>query len=108
MQIDIKKILEEEGVERKFQGCAPDGFVLVHEDTLKDLKDFDVWKDWKNEIISIKELNKKNFENTQNWSIFELHKLFLNFSQMEHYSDPKDVVVTSVDVYEEHNDNVSF
>lgn len=63
-KIDIKKILEEEGIERKFQGCAPDGFVLVHEKTLDDLKDFDVWKDWRNEIIFLKDLNKKNFENT--------------------------------------------
>ena len=63
-KIDIKKILEEEGVERKFQGCAPDGFVLVHEKTLEDLKDFDVWKEWKNNILSIKKLNKIHFENT--------------------------------------------
>ena len=61
--IDIKKILEEEGQVRKLEGNAPEGFVLVHEKTLEDLLDFETWKEWKNKNISIKELNKKNFEN---------------------------------------------
>jgi len=58
--VDVKKILEEEGAMRKYEGIAPEGFVLVHEKTLEDLKDFDTWKEWKNEHISIKELNNKN------------------------------------------------
>jgi len=62
--IDIKKLIKEEGFIKKFEGCAPEGFILVHEKTLEDLKDFDIWKDWKNENISIYELNKKNFDNT--------------------------------------------
>jgi len=61
--IDIKKILEEEGQVRKLEGNAPEGFVLVHEKTLEDLLDFETWKEWKNKKITIKELNKKNFEN---------------------------------------------
>jgi hypothetical protein len=61
--IDVKKILEEEGQVRKLEGNAPEGFVLVHEKTLEDLLDFEIWKDWKNKNITIKELNKKNFEN---------------------------------------------
>jgi hypothetical protein len=61
--IDIKKILEEEGQVRKLEGNAPEGFVLVHEKTLEDLLDFETWKEWKNKNITIKELNKKNFEN---------------------------------------------
>lgn len=60
--IDVKKILEEEGVMRKYEGVAPEGFILVHEKTLEDLKDFDTWKSWKNDNITIKELNNKNFE----------------------------------------------
>lgn len=59
--VDIKKILEEEGVIRKYQGVAPEGFVLVHEKTLEDLKDFEIWKEWKNDKVSLKELNNKNF-----------------------------------------------
>jgi hypothetical protein len=61
--IDIKKILEEEGQVRKLEGNAPEGFVLVHEKTLENLLDFETWKEWKNKNITIKELNKKNFEN---------------------------------------------
>jgi hypothetical protein len=61
--IDLKKILEEEGEVRKFGGVVPEGFVLVHEKTLEDLKNFDVWKMWKNNETSIKELNISNFDN---------------------------------------------
>jgi len=61
--IDIKKILEEEGQVRKLEGNAPEGFVLVHEKTLDDLLEFETWKEWKNKNITIKQLNKKNFEN---------------------------------------------
>lgn len=63
-RIDIKKIIQEEGLIRKFDGVAPEGFVLIHERTLEDLKDFDKWKSWKNGEISIKEMNKINFDNT--------------------------------------------
>ena len=61
-KIDIKKIIREEGPIRKFEGIAPEGFVLVHEKTLEDLKDFEVWKEWKHNQISIKELNNKHFD----------------------------------------------
>jgi hypothetical protein len=62
--IDIQKILEEEGEVRKFGGVAPEGFVLVHEKTLEKLKDFETWKMWKHNQITIKELNKTNFDNS--------------------------------------------
>ena len=62
--IDIKKIIAEEGHIRKFEGVAPEGFVLVHENTLEELKDFEKWKSWKHNEISIKEMNKNNFDNT--------------------------------------------
>lgn len=61
MLVNVKKILEEEGEVRKFGGVAPEGFVLVHEKTLESLKDFETWKMWKHNQISIKELNKTNF-----------------------------------------------
>jgi hypothetical protein len=64
MLVNIKKILEEEGEVRKFGGVAPEGFVLVHEKTLEELKDFDTWKMWKHNQITIKELNKTNFDNS--------------------------------------------
>jgi len=62
--VDIKKLIEEIGLKTKFQGVAPEGFLLVHEKTIENLKDFDVWKSWKNDEISIEEMNKNNFENT--------------------------------------------
>jgi hypothetical protein len=62
--IDIKKIIKEEGHIRKFEGIAPEGFILIHEKTLEDLKDMDIWLSWKMERISIKEMNKINFDNT--------------------------------------------
>lgn len=61
--VDIKKILEERGAVLKFEGVAPEGFILVHEKTLEDLKNWKVWEDWKNGDISIQELNKNNFDN---------------------------------------------
>jgi len=60
--INFKKILEEEGPMSKLSNVAPEGFILVHEKTIEDLKDFDTWKAWKNNDITIKELNNKNFE----------------------------------------------
>jgi len=63
-KIDIKKIIKEEGHIRKFNGVAPDGFILVHEKSLEELKDFEVWKEWKHGQISVEDLNKKNFDNT--------------------------------------------
>ena len=61
--INIQEILEQKGTSIKFAGCVPEGFVLLHEKTLEDLKDFDIWKNWKNDEISIEALNKTNFEN---------------------------------------------
>ena len=62
--IDIKKIIKEEGHIRKFEGIAPEGFILVHEKSLEDLKDMDIWLAWKMGRISIKEMNKIHFDNT--------------------------------------------
>jgi hypothetical protein len=63
-KINIEEILEREGNVRRFVGVAPEGFVLVHEKSLEDLKDMDTWLAWKMERISIKEMNKINFDNT--------------------------------------------
>lgn len=63
-KINIKDILEKEGEVRKFVGVAPEGFVLVHEKTLEDLKDFEIWREWKNGFTSIEKMNKLNFQDT--------------------------------------------
>lgn len=60
--IDIEKILKEKGIMRKYQGVAPEGFILIHEKVLEKLKDFDVWKEWKNDTITVDELNNQNFD----------------------------------------------
>lgn len=33
---------------KKFDHLAPEGFVLIPESMLEDLKEFDNWKEWKN------------------------------------------------------------
>lgn len=63
-QVDIKNLIKTEGSIRKFHGVAPEGFVLVHEKTLEDLKNWYTWEQWKSDKISINELNKINLENT--------------------------------------------
>jgi hypothetical protein len=63
-KINIEEILEEEGNVRRFVGVAPEGFVLVHEKTLQDLQDFEIWREWKNGLRSIEEMNKLNFQDT--------------------------------------------
>lgn len=60
--VDINKIILEEGHIRKFDGLVPEGFILVHEKTIEDLKNFEIWKEWKNGFISINDLNKSNFQ----------------------------------------------
>lgn len=60
--IDINKIIREESHIRKFDGLVPEGFILIHEKTLEDLKDFEKWKDWKNGFTSINDMNKINFQ----------------------------------------------
>lgn len=62
--INLKQILEDKGTVQKFVGVAPEGFILIHESTLEQLKDFDIWKDWKNGLLTIENLNKLNFEDT--------------------------------------------
>ena len=62
--VDIKKILDETGPLGKFEGVAPDGFVLVHENTLELLKDMNVWLEWKMKRLSILEINNYCFDNT--------------------------------------------
>ena len=62
--IDLNKLIEEKGLQTKFAGCAPEEFVLVHEKTLEFLKEFDNWKKWKNDEISIQQINKLHFENS--------------------------------------------
>jgi len=60
--LEIKTYLNDHPEIRKFAGVAPEGFILVHEKTLMDLRDMDTWLDWKTGRKTIKEMNKKNFD----------------------------------------------
>lgn len=42
----------------RFSTVAPEGYILLREEVLEELKDFDVWKAWKNEEISLSDLDK--------------------------------------------------
>jgi hypothetical protein len=33
----------------KFEGIAPEGFILIPEEVLEKLRDFDTWKEWKHD-----------------------------------------------------------
>jgi hypothetical protein len=49
---DIKK--------NRYKGVAPEGYTLVRNEVLEGLKDFDTWKSWKNEEISLSDLDKRD------------------------------------------------
>jgi hypothetical protein len=59
--IDVTKILKEQGGLHKFGGVAPEGFVLIHEKTLDELKNFDVWIKWSENKLSLIDLDKRFF-----------------------------------------------
>ena len=61
---EIKDLIKNEGHILKFRGTAPEGFVLVHEKTLEQLKNMDDWIEWKMNRKTIHEMNKINFDNT--------------------------------------------
>lgn len=44
----------------KFGGIAPEGFILITEDALEKLKDFDFWKEWKNDPSILTDYMKEN------------------------------------------------
>lgn len=47
----------------KYDGIAPEGFVLVSENVLEKLKDFDTWKEWKSNPNLIKNLTIEELNN---------------------------------------------
>lgn len=61
--MDIKKKIKNAHY-YKFDGIAPDGFILLPKDTLERLKDFDFWKEW---INNEKILIEKAIEDTRDF-----------------------------------------
>jgi hypothetical protein len=58
--IDTKQI-----VENRYKGVAPEGFVLLLEKTIQDLQDFEIWKEWKNNIIELDLNNRIEIEESK-------------------------------------------
>ncbi len=50
------KMTKEQILQARYSGIAPEGFVLLSEEAIEKLKDFDNWKKWKNNEISLIEL----------------------------------------------------
>jgi hypothetical protein len=48
MTQDIKEKIKDSHY-HKFQGIAPEGFILIPEEVLEKLRDFDTWKEWKHD-----------------------------------------------------------
>jgi len=44
----------------RYRGVAPEGYTLVRDEVLDELKNFDVWKSWKNQEISLYDLDKRD------------------------------------------------
>ena len=64
--IDVNKILKQKGKIIKLVGNAPEGFKLIHEKTLEQLKNPKIWSDWKDGKLQLDDLNKKNFDSENN------------------------------------------
>lgn len=47
----------------KYDGIAPEGFILIPEQTLERLKDFETWKEWKNNPSILKEMMVDDLKN---------------------------------------------
>lgn len=60
--VDIKELIQNRGPIGKFERVAPEGFSLVHEDTLELLKDMSVWIEWRMGRLTIEEINNFNLK----------------------------------------------
>jgi hypothetical protein len=58
----MKMIDTKEIVENRYKGIAPDGFVLILEKTIQDLQNFEVWREWKDNVIELDIKNRIEIE----------------------------------------------
>jgi hypothetical protein len=56
---DIKEKIENSHY-YKFKGVAPEGFILIPDEVLELLKDFETWKEWKNNPTILTEMIKNS------------------------------------------------
>jgi hypothetical protein len=58
----MKMIDTKEIVENRYKGIAPEGFVLILEKTIQDLQNFEVWREWKDNVIELDIKNRIEIE----------------------------------------------
>lgn len=58
----MKMIDTKEIVENRYKGIAPDGFVLILEKTIQDLQNFEMWREWKDNVIELDIKNRIEIE----------------------------------------------
>lgn len=63
--MNIQELIKQRGPIGKFDNVAPEGFILVHEDTLELLKDMSVWIEWKMGRLTIEEMNNFHLKKEQ-------------------------------------------
>ena len=61
----MSKITIEQIVKGRYTGVAPDDYILLHEKTIQDLQDFEIWKEWKNNIIELDLKNRIEMEESK-------------------------------------------
>ena len=61
----MSKITTKEIVKNRYLGVAPEGFVLILEKTIQDLQDFEIWKEWKNNIVELDLNNRIEIEESK-------------------------------------------
>ena len=61
----MSKITTKEIVKNRYLGVAPEGFVLLLEKTIQDLNDFEIWKEWKNNIVELDLNNRIEIEESK-------------------------------------------
>jgi len=61
----MSKITTKVIVKNRYSGVAPEGFVLLHEKTIQDLQNFEIWKEWKNNIIELDLNNRIEMEESK-------------------------------------------
>lgn len=61
MKVDINESIQNYKY-KKFDHLAPEGFVLIPESMLEDLKEFDNWKEWKGDPYFFQNLKEKHID----------------------------------------------
>jgi hypothetical protein len=60
MEISINEI-----VKNRYAGVAPEGYVLLLDKTIQDLQNFEIWKEWKNNILELDLRNRIEMEESK-------------------------------------------